>query len=46
MTQSSHTALCNQHHSLEQRLCRLVLCCLDRLPSNELALQALEPCGG
>ncbi len=38
MAQISQTAVCNQHHTLEQRLCRLVLCCLDRLPSNRLAL--------
>jgi CRP-like cAMP-binding protein len=38
MAQTAQTAVCNQHHSLEQRLCRLVLSCLDRLPSNDLAL--------
>jgi len=38
MAQIAQTAVCNQHHSLEQRLCRLVLSCLDRLPSNDLAL--------
>ena len=29
---------CKRHHSLEQRLCRWILSCLDRLPTNELAL--------
>jgi len=29
---------CKRHHSLEQRLCRWLLTCLDRLPTNELAL--------
>jgi CRP-like cAMP-binding protein len=29
---------CKRHHTLEQRLCRWLLCCLDRLPTNELAL--------
>jgi CRP-like cAMP-binding protein len=29
---------CKRHHALEQRLCRWLLCCLDRLPSNEMAL--------
>jgi CRP-like cAMP-binding protein len=38
MAQIAQTAVCNQRHSLEQRLCRLVLSCLDRLPSNDLAL--------
>lgn len=33
---------CNRHHTLEQRLCCWILLCLDRLPSNELAItQAL-----
>ncbi|MFC5500264.1 Crp/Fnr family transcriptional regulator [Caenimonas terrae] len=38
MAQIAQSAVCNQHHSLEQRLCRLVLSCLDRLRSNELVL--------
>ena len=29
---------CKQHHMLEQRLCRWLLCCLDRMPTDELAL--------
>ncbi len=37
-TQIGHSAACNRHHSLEQRLCRLLLSCRDRLPSNRIAL--------
>ena len=29
---------CKRHHSLDQRFCRWILSCLDRSPSNELAL--------
>ena len=29
---------CKRHHSLEQRFCRWILSCLDRLPTNELAI--------
>lgn len=29
---------CKRHHTLEQRLCRWILCCLDRLPANDMAL--------
>ena len=36
--QVGQTAVCNRHHSLEQQLCRWVLSCLDRLPSNELTM--------
>lgn len=38
MAQIAQTAVCNQLHSLDQRLCRLILSSLDRLPSNDLAL--------
>jgi Mn-dependent DtxR family transcriptional regulator len=31
-------AVCNRHHLLEQRLCRWLLSCFDRLPSNELTI--------
>src|ERR1035437_7680145 len=42
LCQTGQIAVCNRHHSLEQQLCRLILSCLDRLPSNELAMtQAL-----
>jgi CRP-like cAMP-binding protein len=30
LTMTSHTALCNRHHSLERQLCRWLLLCLDR----------------
>jgi len=32
------TSACIRHHTLEQRLCRWILCCLDRLPASEMAL--------
>ncbi len=38
MTQMAQTAVCSQHHSLEQQLCRWLLLSLDRLPSNELVM--------
>ena len=38
ITQTAQTAVCNRHHSLEQQLCRWILSCLDRLPSNELTM--------
>ncbi len=38
IVQIGQTAACNRHHSLEQRLCCLILSCLDRLRANELAM--------
>ena len=38
ITQMSQIAVCNRHHSVEQQLCRWLLSCLDRLPSNELTI--------
>lgn len=38
LTQISLTAVCNRHHSLQQRLSRWLLQTLDRLPSNELVM--------
>jgi len=38
ITQTSQTAVCNRHHSVEQHLCRWLLSTLDRLPSNELTM--------
>jgi CRP-like cAMP-binding protein len=38
LTQIAQTAACNRHHSIEQQLCRFLLSCLDRLPSNELRM--------
>jgi len=36
--QTGQIAVCNRHHSLKQQLCRWILSCLDRLPSNELTM--------
>ena len=36
ITHVAQTAVCNRHHTIVQRLCRLLLLSLDRLPSNEL----------
>jgi CRP-like cAMP-binding protein len=38
MEQTGQIAVCNRHHTLEQQLCRWILSCLDRLPSNELTM--------
>ena len=38
ITQVSQTAVCNRHHSLEQRLCRWLLQTLDRSLTNELTM--------
>ena len=38
ITQTTQTAACNRHHSIEQQLCRWLLLTLDRLPSNELVM--------
>ncbi|MEX0737783.1 MAG: Crp/Fnr family transcriptional regulator [Pseudohongiella sp.] len=38
MTQMSQSAVCNRHHSVEQRLCRWLLLTLDRCESNELVM--------
>jgi CRP-like cAMP-binding protein len=38
IAQTGQIAACNRHHSVEQQLCRWILSCLDRLPSNELAM--------
>jgi CRP-like cAMP-binding protein len=38
MTQMAQTAVCNRHHSLDQRLCRLLLFSLDRLDTLDLRL--------
>lgn len=38
MSQMAQTAVCNRHHTLDQQLCRWLLTCLDRLPSNELVI--------
>ncbi len=38
LTQMAQTAVCNRHHSIDQQLCRWLLLCLDRLPSNHLTM--------
>ena len=38
IAQMMQTAACNRHHSIEQQLCRSILLCLDRSPSNELTM--------
>jgi CRP-like cAMP-binding protein len=38
ITQISQTAVCNRRHSLEQRLCRWLLLCHDRVKTNELLM--------
>lgn len=38
LTQSSQTAVCNRHHSVEQQLCRWLLSAVDRLRSKELKM--------
>ena len=37
-TQVAQIVACNKHHSIEQRLCRLLLSCLDRLPSSSVTM--------
>lgn len=34
----AQTSMCNRYHALEQQLCRWLLLCLDRVPSNELIM--------
>jgi CRP-like cAMP-binding protein len=38
ITQISQTAVCNRLHHVEQRLCRRILLCCDRLRSDELEM--------
>ena len=38
ITQTSQTAACNRHHSVDQQLCRWMLLSLDRLNGNELIM--------
>ena len=38
ITQMMQVAACNQHHSLEQQLCRCLLQSLDRMPGDEIAM--------
>ncbi|MBX9704948.1 MAG: Crp/Fnr family transcriptional regulator [Gammaproteobacteria bacterium] len=38
IAQTSQTAVCNQHHSLDQQLCRWLLMSIDRLHENEIVI--------
>ena len=38
IAQTSQTAVCNQHHSLDQQLCRWLLMSVDRLHENNLVI--------
>ena len=38
ITQTTQTAVCNRHHSLDQQVCRWLLLSLDRLQGNELVM--------
>ena len=38
MAQQSQTAVCCQHHGLDQQLCRWLALSLDRMDGNELAV--------
>jgi len=38
MSQTAQTAVCNQHHSLEQQVCRWLLTSMDRLDSNVIVI--------
>jgi CRP-like cAMP-binding protein len=38
LTQMAQTAACNRHHSIDQQLCRWLLLCIDRLPTDKLEM--------
>jgi len=38
ISQTSQTAVCNQHHSLDKQLCRWLLMSLDRMHDNKLVV--------
>jgi len=38
ITQMAQAAICNRHHSVDQRLCRSLLLTLDRLHSSEVVM--------
>ncbi|MFM0558127.1 Crp/Fnr family transcriptional regulator [Paraburkholderia sediminicola] len=40
ITQMAQTVVCNQHHSVDQQLCRWLLLSIDRLPPSELKTTA------
>lgn len=39
LMQMAQSAICREHHSTEQQLCRWLLLCLDGLPSHQLSLR-------
>jgi len=38
LIQTSQTAVCNRHHSVEQQLCRWLLLTLDRVTTNQISM--------
>jgi CRP-like cAMP-binding protein len=38
LCQTSQAALCNQHHSVEQKFCRWLLASMDRLDGDTMAI--------
>jgi CRP-like cAMP-binding protein len=38
IVQTTQTAVCNRHHSVEQQICRWLLSTLDRVPSREIVV--------
>lgn len=38
ITQTAQTSVCNRHHSIEQRFCRRLLMCLDRIDGDEMLM--------
>jgi len=38
IAQTAQIAVCNRHHTLEQQLCRWLLGCADRSPSNKISM--------
>jgi CRP-like cAMP-binding protein len=38
MIQTSQTAVCNRHHSVDQQLCRWLLLTLDRVATNQVSM--------
>jgi CRP-like cAMP-binding protein len=38
ITQTTQTAVCNRHHTLDQQLCRWLLLSMDRLSGNHLIM--------
>ena len=38
IVQTMQTAVCNRHHSVEQQLCRWLLCTLDKVPAESVVV--------